>query len=848
MGDDEDCCSSSLTTMETEEGFTPVFFSPRPLKNLLLIDELDSLSPIVDMKVADLRGEETPQIYTACGRGPRSSLKILRPGLSVAEMAVSPLPGNPSAVWTVKTSAANAYDSYIVVSFVNATLVLSIGETVEEVSDSGFEGTVPTLAVMLMADDSLLQVTPNGLRHIRADKRINEWKTPGKKSVAKVACNSRQVAIALTGGDLVYFELDNVTGQIAEIEKRELAGDIACLAVGEVPEGLQRSRFLAVGTYDQSITLLSLDPDEVLQPLDSDSMPATPESMMFHKFVSGADEEGGDGSAVATSTTFLNVGLHNGVLVRVEVDAVTGKLTDKRTRFIGSRPVQLFHVKIRDADAMLCLSARPWLAYGYQGRFQLTPLSYETLDHASAFASDQCPEGIVAVANNTLRIIMVERLGEAFNSTNVPLHYTPRRLLSHPKYNTLVVVQADNAALTSEERQALRKGPGVKKEGGEDVEMNDEGTEELLPEEQLGVPKAAAGKWASCIQVLDSDGKSTELIQLAPDQCAVSMCLVRFAGKENKESMLCVGIANGLAFYPRSCQGGTLRLYRFVDEGKRLELEYDTPVDDIPLALAAFQGKLLAGCGSKLRIYDMGKQKLLRKCENRGFPSIINSINVMGDRIYVGDAQESFFYCLYRRSENQIHIFADDIVPRHLTASLHMDYDTMAGADKFGNLYVARLPAEISEQVEDDPSGGRAREGAARTGAPYKLEEVIQYHVGDTVCAMQKATLQSGGSESIIYGTIGGALGAMVPFTSREDVDFFTHLEMHLRQENPPLCGRDHMMYRSYYFPVKDVVDGDLCEQYASLPSEAQRRIAEELDRTPSEVMKKLEAIRNRIL
>eukprot|EP00957_Ditylum_brightwellii_P123794 9436963-Ditylum_brightwellii.AAC.1 len=65
--------------------------------------------------------------------------------------------------------------------------------------------------------------------------------------------------------------------------------------------------------------------------------------MMFHKFVSGADEEGGDGSAVATSTTFLNVGLHNGVLVRVEVDAVTGKLTDKRTRFIGSRPVQLFH-------------------------------------------------------------------------------------------------------------------------------------------------------------------------------------------------------------------------------------------------------------------------------------------------------------------------------------------------------------------------------------------------------------------------------------------------------------------------------------------------------------------------
>jgi hypothetical protein len=48
-----------------------------------------------------------------------------------------------------------------------------------------------------------------------------------------------------------------------------------------------------------------------------------------------------------------------------------------------------------------------------------------------------------------------------------------------------------------------------------------------------------------------------------------------------------------------------------------------------------------------------------------------------------------------------------------------------------------------------------------------------------------------------------GSIGALVPFTSREDVDFFSHLEMHLRQENPPLCGRDHLAYRSYYFPVK---------------------------------------------
>lgn len=44
------------------------------------------------------------------------------------------------------------------VSFINATLVLSIGETVEEVTDSGFLGTTPTLSCSQLGEDALLQV------------------------------------------------------------------------------------------------------------------------------------------------------------------------------------------------------------------------------------------------------------------------------------------------------------------------------------------------------------------------------------------------------------------------------------------------------------------------------------------------------------------------------------------------------------------------------------------------------------------------------------------------------------------------------------------------------------------
>uniref|UniRef100_A0A803KTF9 EF-hand domain-containing protein n=1 Tax=Chenopodium quinoa TaxID=63459 RepID=A0A803KTF9_CHEQI len=128
-------------------------------------------------EVTNFFEEETPQIYALCGQGPRSSLRILRPGLEITEMATSSLPGVPNGVWTVKKNANDEFDAYVVVPFATATLVLSIGETVEEVIDSGFLDTTPSLAVVLMGDDSLIQFYPSGIRNIREDGRINKWST-----------------------------------------------------------------------------------------------------------------------------------------------------------------------------------------------------------------------------------------------------------------------------------------------------------------------------------------------------------------------------------------------------------------------------------------------------------------------------------------------------------------------------------------------------------------------------------------------------------------------------------------------------------------------------------------------
>lgn len=115
------------------------------------------------------------------------------------------------------------FDSYIILSFVNGTLVLSIGETIEEVQDTGFLSSAPTLAVQQIGADALLQVHPQGIRHVLSDRRVNEWRVPQGKTIVAATTNKRQVVVALSSAELVYFELD-LDGQLNEDQERKTMG------------------------------------------------------------------------------------------------------------------------------------------------------------------------------------------------------------------------------------------------------------------------------------------------------------------------------------------------------------------------------------------------------------------------------------------------------------------------------------------------------------------------------------------------------------------------------------------------------------------------------------------------
>eukprot|EP01083_Nonionella_stella_P097943 275342_1 len=824
IGDDDESPEAS------SQSETYVYFDPRPLKNLMLIDELSSLSPITDIKVQDLAHEDSKQIYTLCGRGPRSSLRVLRYGLAVSEMAVSEVPGNPTAVWSIKRNKSDKFDSYIIVSFTNVTLVLSIGDTVEEVSDSGFLDSSPTLGASLLGESTLMQIHAEGIRLIRADKRINEWKPPGKKKITRSATNGKQVIIAMSGGELAYFELDRYQN-LNEIDRKEMRQDISCLAIAPVPEGRVKARFMVVGSFDNVARILDLEnTEDMMHPLSTQVLPAAPESLLLTPQ-----------TMQDQSKLFLFAGLTNGTQVRSTINAVDGTMSDARQRFLGNMPVKLFQLHMHNRGVVLALSSRSWMNYEYQGRHLTTPLSYDMLEHACEFRSDQCPEGIVAISGKTLRILLIEKLGEVFNQTSYPLRYTPRKFEVHPITNNLLIVEADHNAYPYAQKQQLQE---TLKIGDEMDDVQDDKEKAELSEIFVGAPQPGAGNWGSCVRIMDaSNGNTLSLLELEDNEAAFSLCTCIF-GVRPDDIYLVVGTAKDLELSPRKISSGFIHVYEFVDNNTGLRLVHKTKVEDVPMALCPFQGQLLVGVGSVLRLYDFGKKKLLRKSENRELPSRIKSIHTESNRIYVGDVNAGFFFVRYISRTKKMQIFSDNMCPRYVTASILIDFETVGVADKFGNFCITRMPdkEKIEESIKHIEYGGILNSAAT------KLTDIVQYHVGDTITSLQKTNLYPGGSDVIIYSTVMGSIGCFKPFESREDIEFFTHLEMHMRQQAAPLLGNRHIAYRSYYYPVRCCIDGDLCEQYSSIDEKKQKHIASEMVMSPAEVQKRVETMRNMIL
>lgn len=858
----DDLEASTKTALEHAATFTP----NAQLTNLRRLQTLPNPSPTTGLLVGELAGTEVaPQVYTLTGR---ANLRILRHGAAVTEWAVSELPGVPGGIYTVKenNSDGNAVDKYLVLSFVDATLVLSIGESIEEVSDSGFLTEAPTLCCTALANGtSYVQVYPSGVRQITPGSNALQWLCPGLKRIECASANPTQVLIAMAGGEVNYFEFDSVQGKLAAPVTHDLGADVCCLSVGDLLPGATRSTWAVVGCRDQTMRVLKLvgNKGSGLTQTSSMALSARPHSVLLQTTAKSCHAE---------------IGLDDGSVVRVNVDPVTGALGASPTRrFLGARPVSVS--RLANGGSLL-LSSRPWVRTASN---QLAPLSYVPLDHGCALVSAAIPEGIVATAGTTMRILSVESdpeqkeqesVGQSsagvdeplLNSRSVPLRYTPRQMAlinvggASERKVAMVIVESEHNTYGQEERKALEGGK-TKKEEDDAMDMDegsdDEGSKKA--EDGTGATDDDAdaratfvrgpvpnqpGKWGSCVRLVDpSNGcKTLECIELGRDEAALCCASVRFHSK-GSEPLLAVGAVTKMTLHPIKVSASHILIYRIVD-GERLQLLHRTALtDDGPvLALAHFQGRLLAGVGSTLRLFELGQRQLLSKAHRRGiFRSPIRTLVTANDRVYASDLLNSVHVLQFDSTTQRFGTVALDHRPM-VVATEVLDWDTVAVSDKFGNISVLRVPRGASSAIVDESRAALWEQQEAN-----RLELQCQYHVGEIVTGLTRALL-GGATEAIVYVTVTGRIGALLPLQSRAQLEFYSQLEGAMRKHSDRLTGRDPLAYRSYYAPVLNVKDGELCESFRALKQETQQTIADELERSIPEILKKLEDTRNTLL
>ena len=81
------------------------------------------------------------------------------------------------------------------------------------------------------------------------------------------------------------------------------------MTFSEISEGELNSRFLALGTVDNAVRIISLDPNDMLMPLSTQNLPCPPESILL------IDTPNEDGKGV--DAVHLNIGLQVGSVVEI---------------------------------------------------------------------------------------------------------------------------------------------------------------------------------------------------------------------------------------------------------------------------------------------------------------------------------------------------------------------------------------------------------------------------------------------------------------------------------------------------------------------------------------------------
>ncbi|KHN84948.1 DNA damage-binding protein 1 [Toxocara canis] len=383
-----------------------------------LMDTYVNLAPIRDMVVINADGQQ--QVITCSGAFKDGSLRIIRNGIGIEELASVDLPG-VKALFTLNVESE--LDDYLVVGFVNETHILKInGEELEDTQLHGFVTNAPTLWAGRLRSGGLAQVTPNKVILV-VDGNVFTWDPPSNISVVSVNERSGQVVLAC-GNQLRYLLLSD---KITQVASTECEFEIACIDVSSVDADAE-SKLCAVAYWtDMSVALRSLpDLNEIVREKCGGEMLAR--SLLI---------------CMMEGIVYLLVALGDGTLYYYQIDMNTGALTQPKKATLGTQPTTLKKFMSRGARNVFACSDRPTVIYSSSQKLVFSNVNLKLVAHMCALNSPIYTDSLVMTDGQTLVIGRIDDI-QKLHIRTVMLGESVSRIAYQPETGTIAILVQRN--------------------------------------------------------------------------------------------------------------------------------------------------------------------------------------------------------------------------------------------------------------------------------------------------------------------------------------------------------------------------------------------------------------------
>ena len=829
---------------------------------------INSLNSLIDFKYGKYDSSGLPKFFSITGNKDESYLKSLniKTIYNISTLSNNKIPAQPINIWVLKKNYEDDFDSLVVFSFVNKTLVYEINQIdkslLELKNNNFFETKLPSLHVSIVKDNSFLQVLPNGILHIKTEKKTTFLKSSSTINCASATNN--QLVVGLENKELLYFEFDN---SLNKPDIKVIGKKISCVEFCPIDEGIFKSKYIAICIDDSTINILSLEKDKLFFMASTIKIPDNVSSM---KIIQNDKHY---------SHSFMAfVGLTNGVLVMINFSRAPGNTqfqTQIQTKFIGEEELKLFKLNIDGINInnnfnnllyydsiMICDNKNSFICRLNEKQDNYVDYNIKKINNKEAIniacncviknKETKINENIALIAQKK-NIILGRIQHDDISPINIfKLLYNPKAIIPTLNNNFIIL-------------ETFR-------------ELNDDNE-----------------KWNSCIQIVNINDNNYTLINEIKfeNECITSYHLIENYYSNNDKQLLIIATGENYKLYPiKKYSTAYIYLYDiFLDIKKNysftINLKFKDKIQSLSTAVCEYQNKVLSGMYKELILYEIGKEHLLKKSRSNLVKEEIVSLSINGDRILALTRRSSIYVLKYNEFNALFYtIIADDFYTRYIHKVKFLDYDTIVGSDKFENFFIYRIP---KDQNNNNHDSGRHAIKDSMTGfmtnsndsflhaANLKLVLMNEIHLGEIITEFQTIKIKedfdnnneeeenednsmSGNNinnsddeemdenriKAILYGTLAGSVGMFIQFNKKEDALFFAQMELLLREYIDEPTGRNILMAKSQYIPVKNIIDFSLIYEYFNIETSLQKKIAEELgDKPVNEIKNKISEIRN---